>query len=158
MSITAGYAYADAKISETFCIPAGDGGGGVLPCGIRGDKGTRLPGSPKHSGSVTLNYDRELANEDRVGITLNANYKGSVFSSLPSPSAPSVTFDPYWMINATVSYAHGPWRASLYGRNLLDERAVLGVTTKTNAVVGLLNRTETIAPPRQVGLTLQYEF
>lgn len=158
LSITAGYAYADAKISETFCIPAGDGGGGVLACGIRGDKGTRLPGSPKHSGSVTLNYDRELSNDDRLGITLNANYKGSVFSNLPSPSAPSVTFDSYWMVNGTVSYASGPWRASIYGRNLFDERAVLGVTTKTNAVVGLLNRTETIAPPRQVGLTLQYEF
>lgn len=158
LSITGGYAYADAQISESFCIPAGDGGGGILACGIRGDTGTRLPGSPKHSGSMTLNYDRELANDDRLRITLNANYKGSVFSNLPSPTAPSVTFDSYWMLNGTVSYAHGPWRASIYGRNLFDERAVLGITTKTNAVVGLLNRTETIAPPRQVGLTVQYDF
>ncbi|WP_309645813.1 TonB-dependent receptor [Phenylobacterium sp.] len=158
LSLTGGYAYADAAISQSFCIPAGDGGGGILACGIRGDKGTRLPGAPRHSGSVTLNYDQELANDDRLRVTLNANYKGSVFSNLPSPTAPSVTFDSYWMVNATASYAHGPWRASIYGRNLFDERAVLGVTTKTNAVVGLLNRTETIAPPRQVGLTVQYEF
>lgn len=158
LSITGGYAYADAQISESFCIPAGDGGGGILACGIRGDKGTRLPGAPRHSGSVTLNYDHELANDDRLLVTLNANYKGSVFSNLPSPTAPSVTFDSYWMINSTVSYAHGPWRASIYARNLTDERALLGIMTKTNAVVGLLNRTESIAPPRQVGLTVQYEF
>jgi len=158
LSVTGGYAYADAKISEAFCVPAGDGGGGIVACGIRGDKGTRLPGAPKHSGSVTLNYDHELANADRLLVTLNANYKGSVFSALPTPTAPSVTFDSYWMINGTVSYVHGPWRASIYGRNLFDERAVLGITTKTNAVVGLLNRTETIAPPRQVGLTVQYDF
>ncbi len=158
LSITGGYAYADAKISETFCIPAGDGGGGVLACGIRGEKGTRLPGSPKHSGSVTLNYDQDLPNDDRLRVTLNANYKGDVLSNLPTPTAPSVTFASYWMVNGTVSYAHGPWRAALYARNIFDERAVLGVTTKTNAVVGLLNRVETIAPPRQVGLSLQFEF
>ena len=158
LSITGGYAFADAKIGETFCIPAGDGGGGVLPCGIRGEKGMRLPGSPKHSGSLTLNYDHDFANDDRLRTTLNVNYKGSVFSSLPSPGAPAVTFDSYWMVNGTISYSHGPWLASLYVRNLFDERAVLGITTKTNAVAGLLNRTEVIAPPRQFGLSLQYSF
>lgn len=158
LSVTGGYAFADAKITETFCVPAGDGGGGVLPCGIRGEKGMRLPGSPKHSGSLTLNYDRDFANDGRLRVTMNVNYKGSVFSNLPTPSAPAVTFDSYWMVNGTISYSHGPWLASVYVRNLFDERAILGITTKTNAVVGLLNRTEVIAPPRQVGLTLQYSF
>jgi len=156
-SFSAGYALADAKFTKSFCFPVGDGGGGLLPCGISGTKGNRLPGSPKHSGAVNINYETDISADDKFDATLNINYRGSVENNLPGAVGTYLHPD-YWLVNASASWTHGPLRFSLFAENLFDKRATLGVERRTTPVVpGLLDR-ETIISPRSVGAKVQFNF
>jgi len=156
-SFSAGYALADAKFTESFCAPVGNGGGGVLPCGISGAKGTRLPGSPKHSGSFNLNYETDLSPGYQFDATLNVNYRGSVYNNLPGALGTYLHPD-YWLVNASAGWTRGPLRFSIFAENLFDKRATLGVDLRTSALVAGLSRRETIISPRSVGAKVQFNF
>jgi len=158
LRLVAGYAYADAELSNDFCVATGDGGGGVSSCGIRGIKGGRLPGAPRHTAAATLSYDHTLANADAIDLTLNLNYKGSVLSELPTPFTLSRVLDSYWLVNASAGYARGSWRVSVYAQNLLDKRAAVGFFGRRRGLVGDAYQWNTINTPRQFGVSLRYNF
>ena len=48
LSFSLGYAYANATLTQSFCLPSGDAEGGTVPCGIRGINGEQLPGAPQN--------------------------------------------------------------------------------------------------------------
>ena len=156
-SFSAGYALADAKFTESFCAPVGNGGGGVLPCGISGAKGTRLPGSPKHSGSANLNYETDISPGFQFDATVNVNYRGSVYNNLPGALGTYLHPD-YWLVNASAGWTKGPMRFSIFAENLFDKRATLGVDLRTSPLVTGLSRRETIISPRSVGAKVQFNF
>ncbi|MBJ7438009.1 MAG: TonB-dependent receptor [Sphingopyxis sp.] len=156
-SFSAGYALADAKFTDAFCAPVGNGGGGVLPCGISGDKGTRLPGSPKHSGAANLNYETDISPGFQFDATVNVNYRGSVYNNLPGAIGTYLHPD-YWLVNASAGWTHGPLRFSVFAENLFDKRASLGVDLRTSPLVIGLSRRETIISPRSVGAKVQFNF
>lgn len=158
LNFDVGYAYADAKLTEDFCIPVGDGGGGFLPCGIQGVDGTRLPGAPKHSATINLAYLHELGNNSDLEFSLNANYKGSMFLTLPSINLLNPELDGFWTLNAGAAWTKGPWRTSLYARNLLDERDVLAVNLRQAPFLGPLDDFSNVTRPRSVGIQLSYNW
>jgi len=160
LGFSAGYAYTDAKLTKSFCIPVGVGDGvNTDPCGFVGVKGAPLPSAPKHSGTATLNYKHEIGGGDKIGIDLNANYKGSMRQTLPqSPNRLRNPLLPaYWLVNLNLSLEHGPWTASLYARNLFDERPVYSVYTRVTRFEPL-DLAETIGRPREIGVTLRYHW
>ena len=75
INLTLGYSYTDAKLTQGFCLPVGDGTGnpnGFIPCGIQGLNGERLPGTTQNSGSATLSYTQSVAQARKIIYTLNA--------------------------------------------------------------------------------------
>lgn len=166
LSFNVSYAYSDAKLLEGFCIPTGTAvpdpstGNAILePCGIRGDKNGRLPGSSRDSANLGLLYSRTLGGDDQIDVDLNAQYNGSVLTSLPLVNLPNPPLlSSYWITNAQVSYTHGPWQLSIYGRNLLDERGVLARNLRDSAVLGTLDDIESVTRPRQFGMTIGYKW
>ena len=55
------FAYADAHLTSDFSLPANDGTqtGTIVPGLIHGSNGQQMPGSPKTSASVALDYDTD---------------------------------------------------------------------------------------------------
>ena len=160
LSFQAGYAYTKATLTEDFCIPSGDGSGapdGDIPCAISGAKGTPLPSAPLHSGTFSLDYQRELGDEDTVIASINANYKGKTRMNLPTVGARYPTLPSYWLVNAYVGWNHGPVTASLFARNLFDERAVFAVNTRITPYAPI-DLYETVGRPRTVGVELAYRW
>lgn len=158
LAFTLGYAYADAKLTEDFCLPVGDGGGGVIACGVRGTKGTRLPGSPKHSASANVAYTMELANGDSLDLSANASYRGAVYNSLPAFNISNPKIKGFWTINANAAWNRGPWQASVYVRNLLNERNVLAVNLRESAFLGNIDDLTYVTRPRSFGAQLRYRW
>jgi outer membrane receptor protein involved in Fe transport len=158
LDFSIGYAYADAKITRDFCIPTGDGFFGFIDCGIQGVKGTRLPGAPKHTGSASLDYERELASGDKIGLSVNANYKGSLYTTLPGDGLFNPKLDSFWTVGASASWTHGPIQASLFARNLFNERGVLGVNNAPGASLDGLDAITQITRPRTIGIQLRFNW
>ena len=162
LSFSAAYSYTDAKLTEDFCVPAGDGSGrpspdGDVPCAINGKSGTVLPSAPKHSGTVTLNYERPITDDDTLVATLNANYKSETRQTLPTAGARYVLLPSYWLVNAYAGWEHGPVTLGLYMRNVLDERVVFGANTRITAFAPI-DLYETVGRPRTTGLELTYRW
>lgn len=160
LSFQGGYAYTKATLTDDFCVPSGDGSGapnGDIPCAISGTKGTPLPSAPKHSGTFSLNYERSLGDEDSVSASINANYKGKARMNLPTVGARYPTIPSYWLVNAYLGWTHGPVTASVFARNLFDERAVFSVNTRITPYAPI-DLYETVGRPRTLGMEIAYRW
>lgn len=160
LSFQGGYAYTKATLTEDFCVPSGNGTGnpaGDIPCAIAGTKGTPLPSAPRHSGTVSLNYEQEVDDGDSITASINANYKGKTRMNLPTVGARYPMVPSYWLVNAYVGWSHGPVTASLFARNLFDKRAVFAVNTRITPYAPI-DLYETVGRPRTIGLELGYKW
>lgn len=160
LSLSVGYAFADATLTEDFCIATNFFGAGLDPCAIQGTKGDRLPGAPENSGNLSLLYEKQQG-ERLWSANLTANYRGSMQFSLPVPSNPRTlqSLDAYWVVNAVVSVDQGPWQLSLRGLNLFDERGVISLGRRdAGEFTAGLDRNDTIIRPRSIGLGLRYQW
>lgn len=159
-SFTAGYSYTDAKLTESFCVPSGDGSGsptGDIPCAINGASGTPLPSAPKNSATFSLNYERPIGSDDTVIATLNANYKGESFQNLPTLGQRYFTIPDYWLVNFYLGWEHGPITTSLYVRNVFDERVVYSENARITRFAPI-DLYDTVGRPRSMGVELSYKF
>jgi outer membrane receptor protein involved in Fe transport len=67
--------------------------------------------------------------------------------------------EPYQLVNLRLGYAQGGWTASLWGRNLFDERyAVRGFFFGNEPPDFRDERYVRLGDPRQIGFTLEYGF
>lgn len=160
LSFSVGYGYADAQITKDFCIDASAGNGVLVPCAISGSDGDQLPGAPTHSASGNLVYERALG-QYQLTASINANYTGEMRNELPVPSRPTTLEEmpSFWLVNAYVGVERGPWAVSAYALNALDERAILGLPSRTESdLIGNLGRIETIGRPRTIGISVSYRW
>ncbi|MGA0604666.1 TonB-dependent receptor [Phenylobacterium sp. VNQ135] len=160
LSFQGGYAYTKATLTEDFCVASGDGSGapnGDIPCAISGAKGTPLPSAPRHSGTFSLDYERELNNENSIVASINANYKGKTRMNLPTVGARYPTIPSYWLVNAYAGWNRGPVTASLFARNLFDARAESAINTRITPYAPI-DLYETVGRPRTVGVELAYRW
>ncbi|MFT3722924.1 MAG: TonB-dependent receptor [Hyphomonadaceae bacterium] len=160
LSFTAGYSYTEAKLTEDFCVPSGDGTGnpnGNIPCAINGSAGTPLPSAPKHSGTFSLNYEQPIGVDDTLTATFNANYKGESFQNLPTLGQRYFTIPDYWLVNLYLGWEHGPITTSLYVRNALDERIVYSQNARITSFAPIDLYT-TVGRPRSMGVEVSYKF
>jgi outer membrane receptor protein involved in Fe transport len=164
LNLTLGYSFTDAKLTEDFCLPVGDGTGnpnGFIACGIQGLNGERLPGTTENDGSATLSYTQALGSQRKIVYTLNANYRGSTLNSLGTIAN---NFTPtelpgYTLVNASVSESLTEHlRLGVYGSNLLDKRAVLGAPQRGVEFLGNLANAYTINRPREISLRVSYDW
>ncbi len=164
LNLILGYSYTDAKLTEDFCRPVGDGTGlpgGYIACGIVGRDGDRLPGTTKNDASATLTYTQPFDGQRRLIYTLNANYRGASLNSLGTiaNNFTPIELSGYTLVNGSVSLqASAHLRIGAYVSNLFDKRAVLGAPQRGVEFLGNLANVYTINRPREVSLRVSYDW
>jgi outer membrane receptor protein involved in Fe transport len=112
---------------------------------------------------------RRLANTPRHGYSLGTRYASAtgVMGSLElvgrSRQYDSNNHDEargaFNVVNGSIGYAHGPWTMTLWVRNLFDQRYHKRVFFFGNEDPDYIpTRYESVADPRQVGVTAKYRF
>ena len=114
--------------------------------------GSPLPGTPKNSLAVSLEYGHVPWAGGEWRYAINGRYQSPV---LPALSATVPIVAGYTMLDTRLSYAHSHWLTSVYVNNLGN---VLGVTSYSDpAIYG--NRAQAIvSTPRTFGVTVAYSF
>ncbi len=161
-SVSAGGAYAKARLSGDFSLPAGSGGVSI-PDSIVGLKGDRLPGAPDWSGSFTLAYKAELGGDSAINASVGVDYRSSTLSLLQSlnPGLPSVRSPGYALLRGSISYDFSGFTVELFGTNLANKRAQITGPSRTTTSVALLGPwgdDYLINRPREIGLRLTKAF
>ena len=114
--------------------------------------GSPLPGTPKSSLALTLQYGHLAVGSGELQFALSAHYQSA---TVPALSATVPTVGGYSMLDARMAYTVSHWMTSLFVNNLTNN---LGVTSYQDpAIFG--NRAQAIvSQPRTIGLTVAYSF
>jgi iron complex outermembrane receptor protein len=153
LSANFAFAYADAKLKDSFDFPTTFGT-------LYGDAGQRLPGSAKTSAGLFLKYDIPLAGSSAINLDLGANYKGSVLLAMPSSALPNPpTAGGYALLNGSITYLRDSWRTALFVDNATDKRAVTWINPGYGTGTYMdQSRSFFINHPRTVGIRVGYKF
>jgi outer membrane receptor protein involved in Fe transport len=159
LTITAGYSYVDAEITEDSLIADRSGAG--LPSDMLFD-GDTLPYVSENQASISLDYSRALDNGMMLDIHLDGNYR-SEFNSQVNDELffdNYVEFDGYSQWNTSLSLSKDAWRATLWSRNLTNEEGLSSaVVRNANVTPGAeFGRRGFVSRPRTVGLRFTYFF
>jgi iron complex outermembrane recepter protein len=114
--------------------------------------GTPLPGTPKNSVALDLQYGNLPVADGTLTFDVSAHYQSSL---LPALSATVPTVGGYTMLDTRVTFTRTHWLASLYLDNVTDN---LGIQSYSDpALYG--NRWQAIvSQPRTVGLTFTWSY
>jgi iron complex outermembrane recepter protein len=159
LSYSVGFAYADAKLTSNFSLPANNGLGTIVPGLLSGSSGEQLPGSPKTSVSAALIYDVALAPGYDLTISPNGVYRSATALQV-APSVGTTTVQhssSYQIANLYVALKHNPWAATFYVTNLFDKQEILAPPSQPDQLDNLTNDF-LVNPPREIGLRLAYFF
>jgi len=152
-----GYTLTDAKLTEDVFAPTG----GATPVAR---EGARLPGTPRHAITVALEKSVELANGSTLTGRINGYYQSETRNAVTTSTRLNVPLEGFQLWNASGSWENGPWRASLFVKNIFNEEGVTGRFTE--AYMGTLpsagyfgsGAKDLITLPRTVGLALERSF
>ncbi len=159
LSYSVGFAYADAKLTSNFALPANNGTGTIVPGLLSGTAGEQLPGSPKTSVSTALIYD--LNPTPGYGLALSANgvYRSAVALQV-APTVGTTTVQhssSFEIMNLNAVLSHESWRMTLYVTNVFDKQEILAPPSQPNQVDNLTND-YLVNPPREIGIRMGYFF
>ena len=138
LSANGGYTHA------TFAV-------GSLEAGIT--PGTRVQDTPEHTVSASLAYRHDISDHLVLATRLENDYVGTrtdvtyAVNNLPS----------YDLTNLRLGVEDKQWSATLFARNLFNQRAILSNAFQINLNIPTFNR-EVIAQPLTVGVDLRYHF
>jgi iron complex outermembrane receptor protein len=118
--------------------------------GVGARKGARLPGAPKMSANLAIQYDFTLRGRNAF-VRADSFYTGKFYGNLLE--SPLTVSGDYMKVDARAGLAFQNLSAELFVRNLTDEDAFTwrGLTN-SNASYGYRMR------PRTVGVELRYSF
>jgi outer membrane receptor protein involved in Fe transport len=152
-------AYADAKLTSNFSLPANDGAGVIIPGLISGKAGQQLPGSPKVSVGANLQYFRTIAPDYDLTVSLNGVSRSPITMNLASGLGTSSVqkSSAYNVFNLQAGLKHKSWRMTLYVKNLFDVEETLAPPTQPGELSNLTND-NVVNRPREVGLRLGYSY
>lgn len=159
LTYSVSYAYANARLTSDFSLPANNGTGTIVPGLLAGKAGEQLPGSPKNSISAALIYDLNVAAGYDLTFSANGVYRNAVALQV-APSVGTTTVQhssSYEVMNLNMILTHKPWRATLYVTNLFDKEEILAPPSQPNQLQNLTND-YLVNPPREVGVRLAYSF
>jgi outer membrane receptor protein involved in Fe transport len=114
--------------------------------------GGPLPGTPKSSLAVGLEYGHvELAGGE-MRFAVNARYQSK---ELPAISETIPVVPGYTMVDARASYAVSHWVGTVYVDNITNQ---LGINSYSDPANYGANYQALVSRPRTVGLSLAYSF
>lgn len=122
LRLNAGYAFVKAELTEDLISPQF---GNVVA-----ESGRRLPGSPEHSLSASLEHSINLANGLQLINRLNAYYQSDTLNTITEGSSLDVEFDGFSLWNYVGTLAGDNWDVSAYVKNIGNEAGVTGALTE----------------------------
>jgi iron complex outermembrane receptor protein len=114
--------------------------------------GTPLPGTPKNSVALGLEYQHAQFAGGELRYALNAHYQSRL---IPALSATVPTVPGYTMLDARVSYAISHWMATVYMDNITNN---LGINSYSDPALYGNRYQAVVSTPRTVGVTFGYSF
>lgn len=157
LTYSVGGAYADAKLTSSFSLPANEGGV-ITPGAITGSSGNTLPGSPKSSLAATFTYDHPVAAGYDLAVSLNGTYRSATHLFLNPPLSQYVS-KAYALANLSAALSHNGWHTGVYITNLFDKRTILAPFIPNDFTNGGgLIQNNTYNPPREIGVKIGYSF
>ncbi len=115
--------------------------------------GGPLPGTPKSSLAVGLDYGHVQFMGGEMRYSINAHYQSSL---LPALSATVPTVPGYTMVDARASYTLSHWMGTIYVDNLTNRVGINSFSDPAN--YGQTNYQAIVSQPRTIGFTVGYSF
>ncbi|MDB6085345.1 MAG: hypothetical protein JWN43_3226, partial [Gammaproteobacteria bacterium] len=115
--------------------------------------GGPLPGTPKHSLAIGLEYGHIEVAGGEMRYAVNAHYQSSL---VPALSATIPTVPGYTMVDARASYTLSHWMGSVYVDNLTNRVGINSYSDPAN--YGADNYQAIVSRPRTIGFTVGYSF
>jgi iron complex outermembrane recepter protein len=160
LMLAANYAYVDAKLTK-------DAKDLIV---VNNDKfdafaGDRLPGSQKHSGSVTATYTAPVGADANLIFNWAINYHGNVFTKTGNRGY-GETVPRYILNRGSVSYKTDRFELGLYALNIFDVYAISSVGNDfsrigvQNPTYGISRRyySYSVITPRTIGFEARLHF
>lgn len=147
LTIAANGSYGEAKLEED------------PPAAIPADKGTRLPFSPKFSGSVSIDQEFEVGSEWKANIGGTVAHVGQRFGPFrpATPVNSRLNFPSYTTFDLRAGVRNVDWSVNVYARNIGDKRGVLSAGAEgSQAVTGVFGIN--YVQPRTFGLSVARNF
>ncbi len=145
--------FLDVEYSEDVVDGAGN---------LRISKGTDRSWSPHFSGSLGVDYARDLDELGELRVNLTYSYTGDQRhrsgTAAEGVEAEANTQEAYDVLNGRVSFysADDTWEVAVWGKNLLDENYRGVINGATLATAGVLRVTS--SEPRTFGVEASYNF
>lgn len=114
--------------------------------------GSPLPGTPKNSVALGVEYGHIPLADGELEFAANANYRSVVIPAL-SATVPNVPG--YTLVDSRVTYTHTHWLATLYVNNITNN---LGINSYTDPAIYGNRYQAVVSQPRTVGVTVGYSF
>lgn len=167
LTISGNYSYLDAKLTVDapglISVKRGSPQDGLVKDGkVDALAGDRLPGSAKHTGSLSANYTLPLGNNE-LGLNWTASYTGNRLTE-PGARGGGEKMPSFLLNRASVMYRTDRFDIGLYATNIFDVYAITGVgqdLTRRNFVNdGVVARyyTRTIGQPRVIGIETRIKY
>ncbi|QDP02694.1 TonB-dependent receptor [Thalassotalea sp. PS06] len=162
-----GYAYVNAELTGDFLTPSPvwveD------PLSITAKDGERLPLSPEHTFSFSLDYTYSLDNGWYWITNANMYYQSDSLNwygdvSGPNANSRQTEIDSFSLFNASTRLSTENWDISLYVKNITNEEGVTGVITQghmgTDPSENFYGNSskDYISLPRTIGVSATYRF
>ena len=161
LSVDFGYSYTDAEVTEDFTLFDLALFTGELVAGNQMFDGDSLPGVPKHSLTIGLDYLQPLKFDN--GWTLQYHVDGSfrddtkaTFNPTSQSGLQYYEMDSFWIWNASLTLNTGNWDAGLFVRNIGNEEGITGGISSKNW--GFRGEHFNVVRPRTFGLAVNYRF
>jgi len=118
LSFSSNISYLDAKYTDDFLQPGGQGG----TINLKGRRGSQ---APEWSGNVAADWAIPLSDSLELFLSGNAAYNDGYITD--ETSLNDFVQESFWMFDANVSIGHpdGNWKLSLVGQNLSDKIIVI---------------------------------
>ena len=114
--------------------------------------GTQLPGTPKNSVALSLEYGRLAFFGGQLSFAADAHYQSAV---IPALSATIPTVDGYTMLNTRVRFTRSHWTTSVYVNNVANN---LGIQSYSDPGIYGNRSQAVVSTPRTVGISVGYAF
>ena len=115
--------------------------------------GGPLPGTPKTSLAIGLEYGHIQIVDGELRFAVNAHYQSTV---LPALSATIPTVPGYTMVDTRASYTISHWMGTLYCNNVTNQVGVNSFSDPAN--YGANSYQAIVSQPRTIGFTVGYSF
>jgi outer membrane receptor protein involved in Fe transport len=157
LSVTLGYAYADAKLTDSFEIRTlnaslTDQLGGIAGSGAAGSP---TPGTPKHSATLGVDYRHELSSNRALLLHIDGNYRSKVLRNLASSTSSAYYLKGYAMWNPSVTYETPQWSATAFVDNVFN---IKGVTSINSLTPDVANRQRSIFISRPITAGIRFNL